>query len=673
MKKTYKLKNLCCPDCAREIEDILRKANGVKEVKLNFSLGTLKVESENEIDVAKIVKSVENDIVVEEACEKRGYLEFVLLMVSLMVFIFSLAFRVHVLAILSYAVSGFPVMRKAVQNVFTRRWRSVFDEHFLMSLASIGALMLGEYPEAAAVMVFYRFGEYLQNLAVDRSRRSIEKLMNTMPKYAWLIENGEIHQVLPEQLEIGQIILVKPGEKIPVDGVVTEGSATIDTSPITGESFPQFFKVQEEVKAGFIVKDSSLKIKVTKRYEDSTVSKLIQLVENATERKSKVEKAVTTFARYYTPVVLAVALTTWLVPVVFMNQPSQTWFYRSLILLVISCPCALMLAVPLTYFAGIGKASRSGILVKGTDFLDGLAKARVVLFDKTGTLTEDEHEIEEIRTVSDFHAPQLLSYLASAERYSNHPIARSIVKAAGPTSYPVENFLELPGMGIKGVVDKVELNAGNDRLLHQEKIPHPEWVCNSDEKSSVHIALNRKFSGSIFLRERVKSSARKAIKLLKENGIAVKMLTGDKRSSAERVANQLDVEFVSELLPDEKYRIIEKEKLLGTTIFVGDGINDVPSLARADVGIAMNSAGNDAAMEVADVVIASGEPIKVFEAIKIAKKTRRIVIENIVLAISAKLIFMVLAISGFATMWQGVFADVGVALLCVLNALRILR
>ncbi|AEH51093.1 heavy metal translocating P-type ATPase [Pseudothermotoga thermarum] len=673
MRRIYKLKNLCCPNCARRIEETIKKTKGVKSVKLNFSLGILKVESEKEIDVRRIVKSIENEVEIQEFHQKKNHLELFVLFSSLLLFAASFAFKSPYVAIFSYIISGFSVFRKTVKNVFTRSLKTIFDEYFLMSIATIGALILKEYHEAAAVMVFYRFGEYLQSLAVNKSRKSIEDLINAMPKYAWLLENGQIRKISPDKLEVGQIILVKPGEKIPIDGIIVEGKAMVDTSLVTGESFPQFFESQQEVKAGFIVKDSPLKIKVTKRYEDSTATRLVQLVEAATERKSRVEKAITIFARYYTPIVLVVAFLTWLFPVVFFNQPFKVRLYRSLVLLVISCPCALMLAVPLTYFAGLGKASKNKILIKGADLIDTLAKAKVVLFDKTGTLTEEQHEIEKIEVTGEISSEQLLRYLASIERYSNHPFAKSIVEAVGQVNYPVQNLVELPGMGIKGLVNGVEFLAGNDRLLHLENVKHPKWVCDSDQKSSIHTAVNKKFSGSVFLREKIKNSTKEAIQKLKNLGITVKMLTGDKKNSAEKVAKQLGIEFNSDLLPEEKYKILENEKKSGVIIFVGDGLNDVPSLSKADVGIAMNTADNEAALEIADVVIADGEPIKVYEAIEISRKTRRIVVENIVIAIGVKILFILLATTGTATMWQGVFADVGVALLCVLNSMRILH
>lgn len=671
MKKRYQIENLHCPDCAAKIEKTLSSIEGVKKVKLNFSLGILDVESDRYVDVEKIVHSVEDNIRIVEN-NKRKYSELFPLIIASVLFVSSFAFNIWYLFILSYLSAGYDVLLKAFKNL---RKGFFLDENFLMSIATIGAIFLKQYEEAVMVMILYKVGELLQQIAVNRSRRSVKSLIQAMPKQAWLVQGSQLQQIDPKDLEIGQIILVKPGEKVPVDGIVVEGSSYLDTSPITGESMPRYVTISDNVLAGVIVKETPIKLQVLKKYEDSSMANILKLVENAVERKAKTEKFITSFARYYTPVVvLLAALIAFAIPLL-TGQSMNGWINRGLILLVISCPCALVLAVPLAYFAAIGKLSKNGVLVKGATFLDVLANVKNAVFDKTGTLTPGDLEVSKINAMNGFSKDEILMYSAHAEANSNHPIARSIVKAYQHINHSaVKDFHELNGLGVRCSVNGKTVYVGNDRFLHFEKIPHPKSVCDLDRSSAVHVAVEKEYAGNIQLSERLKKTSEDTIKLLQKNGINVHILTGDSKEKAMIISEKLfKVNYYANLLPEDKLKVLENEIMkTGKTAFVGDGINDTPSLVRADVGIAMNGFGNDAAIEVADVVVMSGEPIKVVESINIAKFTKKIVLQNIVFAILVKSFFIALATAGKATMWEGVFADTGVALLCTVNSMRIL-
>ncbi|MFN4189922.1 MAG: heavy metal translocating P-type ATPase [Pseudothermotoga sp.] len=671
MKKRYYLENLHCPDCATKIERTLSKVNNVKKVKLNFSLGVLDVESDGDVDVEGIVSSIEKDIRLVEH-DGRKYSELFPIILAFTLFVLSFVFNFWYLFILSYLLIGYDVLIRAFKNL---RKGFVLDENFLMSIATIGAIFLKQYEEAATVMLLYKFGEFLQEMAVNRSRRSVRSLIEAMPKKAWLVQGSQLQQVDPKDLEIGQVILVKPGEKVPVDGVIVEGSGYLDTSPITGESTPRYVTESENVPAGVIVKETPMKVKVLKRYEDSSMTNILKLVESASERKAKTERFITTFARYYTPVVVSFsALIAFVIPLLTRQSLGQ-WINRGLILLVISCPCALVLAVPLAYFAAIGKLSKKGILVKGATFLDVLANVKNVVFDKTGTLTHGDFEISKINGVNGFSQDEILMYSAHAEANSNHPVAVSITKAYRQIDHSiVKDFHEVNGLGVKCSVHGKTVHVGNDKFLHFEKIPHPHTVCDLDKNSAVHVAIDKEYAGNIHLNERLKRTSVDAVRLLQKKNIDVYILTGDNSEKTSIISEKLHgVNYYAQLLAQDKLRILE-EKIMktGKTAFVGDGINDTPALARADVGIAMNGFGNDAVLEIADVVVMSGEPIKVVESIEIAKLTKKIVLENIIFAIATKLFFITLAVTGRATMWQGVFADTGVALLCTVNSMRIL-
>lgn len=671
MRKRYQLENLHCPDCATKIEKTLSGLHGVKEVKLNFSLGTLEIEADRDVDVEKTIRSVESDVkVIEE--NKKDYSELVILSAACVLFVLSFLSHLWYLSIASYLLAGYDVLFRALRNL---KKGLVFDENFLMSLATVGAIFLREYQEAAAVMILYKIGESLQNIAVNRSRRSIRSLVEIMPKHAWLVKDSEIQPVDPKELEVGETVLVKPGEKIPTDGIVLEGSAYIDASLLTGESTTRYVTVSDNVSAGAIVKESSIKVQVSKKYNDSSMANILRLVEQATERKARSEKFITTFARYYTPVVVLLSIFVAFVVPILTAQSLSGWMNRGLILLVISCPCALVLAVPLAYFAAIGRLSKKGVLVKGATFLDVLANVKNVVFDKTGTLTYGDLEIYKVDSANGFSQDEVLMYSAHAELNSNHPVARSIVKAYKNIDHSaVKDFHEVGGMGVKCSVNEKTVHVGNDKFLHLEQVPHPQSVCNLNEDSAVHVAIDKQYAGNIRLTERIKKTSQDTVRILQQKGVNVHILTGDNEQKAEIVSEKLSkVNYHAGLLPQDKLFVLENQIMkTGATAFVGDGINDTPALSRADVGVAMNGFGNDAAIEIADVVVMSGEPIKVVESIDTAKLTKKIVLQNIIFAIAMKSFFIILAIVGKATMWQGVFADTGVALLCTVNSMRIL-
>lgn len=671
MRKRYQLENLHCANCAAKIEKALSQTEGVKKVNLNFTLGTLDIESDREVNVEKIIHSIESNVKVSEN-DNRRLSELILLLMASVLLVSSFVLHLWYLAVFSYLLVGYDVLLKAFRNL---RRIAVFDENFLMSIATIGAIFLKQYEEAAAVMVLYKIGELLQNMAVNRSRRSVKKLVESMPKHAWLVKEDHFEKVDPRDLEVGQIILVKSGEKAPVDGVILEGSTIIDTSPLTGESMPRYASASETIQAGVIVKGAPVKLRVLKNFEDSSMTNILRLVENASERKAKSEKFITTFARYYTPaVVLLTVFVSFIVPILTAQRMS-IWISRGLILLVISCPCALVLAVPLAYFAAIGRLSKEGVLIKGSTFIDTLAAVKNVVFDKTGTLTSGEFEITKIENTNGYSQDEVLMYSAHAEVNSNHPVARSIVRSSQKINHSVvKDFHELSGFGVKCSVNGKTVHVGNDKFLHLEQIPHPQTVCNMDVDSAVHVAVDKKYAGNIQLTERLKETSMSAVKNLQQEGIDVYMLTGDNEKKAARISERLShIKYHAQLLAQDKLTLLE-DKIMktGKTAYVGDGINDTPALARADVGIAMNGLGNDAAIEVADVVVMSSEPIKVVQSIEVARFTRRIVLQNIIFAIATKVFFIVLAIAGKATMWEGVFADTGVALLCTLNSTRIL-
>ena len=577
--------------------------------------------------------------------------------------------------IVAYVILGWDVVWQAVKNI-TRG--QVFDEHFLMSVSTIGAFAIGEYPEAVAVMLFYQVGEFFQSLAVKRSRKSISDLMDIRPDSATVKRNGVLQVVSPESVAVGEIIVVKPGEKIPLDGIVVDGESMLDTKALTGESVPRSIRKGDEALSGCINQSGLLTLKVTKSFGESTVSKITDLVENASARKAPTENFITTFARYYTPVVVGMAAVLAIIPPLVLGGGWSEWLRRGFVFLIVSCPCALVISIPLTFFGGIGAASKRGVLVKGSNYLEALNKVSVVVFDKTGTLTKGVFEVANIIPAAGYQKEQVLEYAAQAESYSNHPIAKSILATYGK---PIDQkqfsgFEEISGHGISVMVQGKKVLAGNSKLIESEKIAYA--ACDA-AGTKFYVAADGSYVGCILIADEVKPDSKCAIAELKKIGVEkTVMLTGDDERIGKSVADELGLDaYYAQLLPDqkvEKLEMLDKQKRQGSKLaFVGDGINDAPVLARADVGIAMGGLGSDAAIEAADVVLMTDEPSKLVEAIDVAKATKRIVMQNIVIALGIKSVFLVLGALGMAGMWEAVFGDVGVTIIAVLNAMRILK
>ena len=581
-----------------------------------------------------------------------------------------------VLYVLSYLIVGFEVVKKAVVNIFHGEF---FDENFLMSVATIGAFAIKEFPEAVAVMLFYQIGEYFQSYAVKKSRKSIASLMDIRPDYANLKVNGNIEKKSPEEVKIGDVIAVKPGEKVPLDGIVIEGTSMLDTSALTGESVPREVKVNDTILSGCINLNGVLDIKVEKAFGESTVSKILDLVENATNKKAKTENFITKFSKYYTPIVVLLALIIAFIPPLITKTDILDWVYRALTFLVVSCPCALVISVPLSFFSGIGAASKKGILVKGSNYLELLSKTEIAVFDKTGTLTEGVFDVQKIKNENEIDPKELLELATYCESYSNHPISISIQKAYGKeiNKNRIIHSEEVAGKGIISKIDDKEVACGNIKLMKELNLDNIEQV---DEIGTViYVAINRQYAGYILISDKIKDDSKKAIRDLKKAGVRkTVMLTGDNKDVAEKVNQELNLDMVySELLPVDKVNKVEellKNKNEESKLaFIGDGINDAPVLARADIGIAMGGLGSDAAIEAADIVIMTDEPSKIATAMKISRKTLKIVYQNISFALIVKIGVLILSAFGLASMWAAVFADVGVTVLAVLNSFRALK
>lgn len=598
-------------------------------------------------------------IVVFSLLPAEGYLRFVLFMIP-------------------YLVIGYDILKKAFKGILNKQ---VFDENFLMAVATVGAILLGDYSEGVAVMLFYQIGELFQSYAVGKSRRNISELMDIRPDYANIEKDGTLEQVDPDEVEIGTIIVVQPGEKVPIDGVITEGTSTLNTSALTGESLPRDAKAGDEVISGCINMTGLLKIRTTKEFGESTVSKILELVENSSSRKSRSENFISKFAKYYTPAVCYGALALALIPPVvllIMGKPAMwgDWIYRALTFLVISCPCALVISIPLSFFAGIGGASNQGILVKGSNYLETLAQTKYVVFDKTGTMTQGVFEVSGIHH-NEVPDEKLLEYAALAECSSSHPISKSLQKAYGKPidRNRVSDIEEISGNGVIAKVDGVSVAAGNTKLMNRLGIAYQD--CHH-VGTVVHMAIDGKYAGHILISDIIKPHAKEAIAELKKAGISkTVMLTGDSKRVADQVAEELGIQEVySELLPADKVSRVEEllnqKSEKAKLAFVGDGINDAPVLSRADIGIAMGALGSDAAIEAADIVLMDDDPLKISKAIKIARKCIRIVYENIYFAIGIKILCLILGALGIANMWVAIFADVGVMILAVLNAIRTL-
>lgn len=700
-EKTLVIGKLTCANCARKIETKVRNIDGVKSADLDFVNSKLNINIQRKSDLTrvieetkKIVKLVEPDAFVEdEQAFKQdhehdhshhhnedskivrntiltlvlGGIPFLLGLLLNLSDIYELG-----LFLISYLIIGRSVIKKAFRSILRG---DIFDENTLMMVATIGAFFIKEYHEAIAVMAFYLVGEMFQDLAVDKSRKSISKLMDIKSDYTNLLDNGEITKVKSEEVKVDSLIVVKPGEKIPLDGVVVEGETYLDTSSITGESIPRFVSVGSDVLSGFINKDKVLVIKTLKEYDDSTVNKIIELVENASSKKAPTENFITRFARVYTPIVVLVASLLAVIPPIFLKQDFNIWIYRALSFLVVSCPCALVISVPLGFYGGIGFASRNGILVKGGNYLEALKNSEEIIFDKTGTLTTGKFVVASINP-NNISKEKLLDIVAHAEYYSIHPIALAIKESfSGEVELNrIKKYQEHAGHGVKVLIDEDEVLVGNEAHLSNEKI---EYIKNTEVGTILYVSLNGKYVGNIVIVDKIKDEAKEVITNLKSQGIKkISMITGDKKSVAEEVSKQLGIDEVyAEVLPSDKVEILENKVKNSNKkiIFVGDGINDAPVLAISDIGISMGEVGSDAAIEASDVVIMNDNISKINDAIEISKKTINIVWQNIIFALLIKISVLILAALGLVNMWIAVFADVGVSLIAILNATRILK
>ncbi|VDN49257.1 Cd(II), Zn(II) and Co(II) exporter (ATPase) [Petrocella atlantisensis] len=705
--KTLMLMGLSCASCAAKIENEVKSIDGVMNATVDFVSKKLIIEAKHKRELPRIVEQatiiavgIESDLKVvdtdeynsKDGKEKGNHEEdginkvelirlgtgFVLFLVGLLLE-FTPIIELSVF-LTSYLLVGGSVVLKALKNISRGQ---VFDENFLIGVATIGAFAIGEYPEGVAVMLFYQVGEFFQSMAVNHSRRSISALMDIRPDFANLKIGDNVEKVSPEDVAIGDTIIIKPGEKVPLDGKVISGSSMLDTSAITGESVPREVEPGHEILSGTINKNGVLTVLVSKEFGESTVSKILDLVQNASSKKAPTENFITKFARYYTPVVVFIALALAIMPPLFIPGATYNeWIYRALVFLVVSCPCALVISIPLGFFGGIGGASKAGILMKGSNYLEALNSVDTVVFDKTGTLTKGVFKVTKIVNLSnDLSDDELLEFAAYTESYSNHPIAQSILKAYKNNidKNMIDDYDEISGYGIQAKVKGRTVLAGNLKLMNREKIAFDESTSKDEVGTIIHMVIDQIYSGYIVISDEIKEDSKRAILELRKQGVKnLVMLTGDNKSIGEKIGQQLGLDEVySELLPHEKVEKLEmlesREGRKGKLVFVGDGINDAPVLTRADIGIAMGGIGSDAAIEAADVVIMTDEPSKIPSAIRISKRTKAIVWQNIIFAFAVKGIVLILGAGGLATMWEAVFADVGVAVLAVFNAMRVLK
>lgn len=694
MEKKYVLEGLCCANCGNKIESAVKALDGVSFATVNMINTTLQLEAggfKGDIteEVKRIVRRYEPDVVVFEkgseerkASEKEGLINHKLVQLFIGAGIFaagmllSLTAQVEfVLFLISYIILGWEVVFKAVRNVLKGE---LFDENFLMTIATLGAFAIGQVPEAAGVMLFYQIGEYFQDLAVRNSKKSISDLMDIRPDFANIEVNGELVKVSPESVNLADIIVVKPGEKIPLDGIVVGGASMLDTKALTGESVPRSAKADDSVLSGCINLNGLLRIQVTKTFGESTVAKIIDLVENSASKKAPTENFITVFSKYYTPAVVIIAALLAVIPPLAFGAIWAEWIRRGLVFLVISCPCALVISIPLGFFGGIGGASKRGVLIKGSNYLEALTKLDTVVFDKTGTLTKGVFKVTNIAPAGDFTPEQVLELAAYTESFSNHPIALSIRKAYGQdiAQEKVKDYTEISGHGISATINGQKVLAGNEKLMKRDHLSFDE---SFQMGTKVYVAVDGQYAGCITIADEIKEDSKSAIAGLKALGVSkVVMLTGDNAQIAETIGNELELDEVyAELLPAdkvEKLEMIDRQKQPKTKLaFVGDGINDAPVLARADIGIAMGGLGSDAAIEAADIVLMTDELSKLIEAVDIARYTKKIVWQNILFALGIKALFLLLGAFGVATLWEAVFADVGVTLLAILNAMRVIH
>lgn len=695
--KKYYLENLDCATCAAKIEDGISKMPGVRFAKVNFAASTLHLDSDQVEQVQALIKELEPDVQMKTTQEKEPLFtpearrNLTMILIALVLFIVGLVFNRWLSGTpnqigrwlvfgSAFLISGYPVLLQAVRNLRHGNW---FDETFLMSISTVGAIAIGELPEAVGVMLFYQIGEFIQQRSVSRSRNMIQSLMDVKPESATLMQvDGSTAVVSPQDVPVGAIILVQPGERVPLDGNVREGTSRVDASMLTGESVPVAVSAGSPVYAGTVNQSGVLTVEVTKSLDESSVSRMLDLVQHATERKAKTERFITKFAKWYSPAMVALALAvTFLPPLLIPGEPFQKWLYRALVILVVSCPCALVVSIPLGYFGGVGGASRRGILVKGANYLDVLAKVRTVIFDKTGTLTKGNFSVTEIVPQDGVTADQLLRMAVEAEAHSGHPVANALREAytrqfgEEANREPLMDYQEVAGFGVRARSNGNLIHVGNDAFMHREEIEHT----NCDVPGTVvHMAVDGRYYGYIVVADEIKAEAKIAVDELHKLGVEnVMMLSGDQEDVARRVADLVGLDgYQAELLPADKLKAVETTIAAsqeGAVAFVGDGINDAPALARADVGIAMGAFGTDAAKETADVVLMTDTVTRVADAVKIGRRTRRIVWQNIVLALGIKALFITLGIAGEASMWEAVFADVGVTILAVLNSTRVLK
>lgn len=694
IKSEIILEGLNCASCIAKIEKQTKDLKGIEDSKFNFARERLVLEHEESLDltdlfedVKRIVISIEPDVVVKlredkeiEEIDNSIKINIARFSISAILLLLSYVFKLEdgtktIVLLTSYILVGYDVILRALKNISKGE---VFDENFLMTLATFGAIGIKEYPEAAAVMLFYQIGEIFQDVAVGRSRRSIKSLIEIRSDYANLNVNEEIKKVSPEDVKIGDIIIVKPGEKVPLDGKVIEGTSMVNTSALTGESVPREINKGDEILSGFVNESGLLTIKVEKEFGESTVSKILDLVENATSKKAPTENFITKFAKYYTPIVVVLAVIVAFVIPLILGEEFYKWINRALVFLVISCPCALVVSIPLGFFGGIGAASKSGILVKGGNYLEALNDIDTIVMDKTGTLTKGVFKVTSIVTDNGFKKDDVLKYAAFGEIHSSHPIATSIKNAYGKEldEKIIESYEEISGHGISVIIDKKQIFIGNMKLMKRANINVED---SKNTETVVYVAVDGKFAGKILIADEVKEDSKSAIERFHSLGISKTiMLTGDNKDVAEKIAKELELdEAYSELLPEDKVKRVEELKALetnkGKVAFIGDGINDAPVLALSDVGVAMGGVGSDAAIEAADIVLMTDEPSKFATAIEIARKTKKIVTQNISIALGTKIVVMILGVIGIANMWIAVFADVGVALIAILNSMRALK
>ena len=687
--KKYTIDNLDCPMCAAKIEEGIKNLSCVKDAKVVFATKTLFIDTDNISKVQKEIKKIEKDVVINE---KKVESEFNVKNELILLFVLLIAFGVgiyllHNVTTFPYSYSGFAmlllvyftagkdVIIKSVKNIIRGK---IFDENFLMTFATMAAWGIKSYEEAVGVMIFYRAGEFFQDFAVHKSRRSIKSLLEIRPDYAVVLRDNKEITLHPENISVGEVILVKAGEKIALDGKIIEGKTTLDTRALTGEAVPRGAEAGDSVLSGMVNLTGIIKIQVEKSFEESSASKILDMVENAAANKAKTENFITKFAGYYTPIVFLIALLIAVVPPLLNMGSFNEWLYRALVALVVSCPCALIISVPLGYFGGIGGASKKGILVKGANYLEALSNVSAIAFDKTGTLTKGVFKVTDIVPARRYSKEEIIKYAAMAESRSNHPIAKSIVDFAGVVDFQLKDYEEISGRGIRVSIEDKEIMIGNDSLLHFAEIKHNKEVCNI-LGSVAHIVIDKEYAGYIIISDELKDDTVEAIKELNNMGIKnLTVLTGDNKYATETILKNTNIkEYYHDLLPSEKAEkfkeFSDKYKGSGSTVFVGDGINDAPVLALADVGISMGAAGSDAAIETADVVIMNDSLTKIAQAVKVAKRTKTIIWQNVIFALSIKALFIILGLFGIASMWEAVFGDVGVALLALLNSMRALK